>query len=84
LDDEEKELEASVWAAHLLVRPEVFEENLEAALQATNGNQEEAIAHAIEEAANALNIPAETVALWVEHRDATFAVDPLEWLEGPC
>lgn len=83
-EDPEKELEASVWAAHLLVRPEVYHAHLEAALRTTGGDQEEAVAKAIRETANTLNIPAETVALWIEHRNATFEVDPLEWLEGSC
>jgi hypothetical protein len=81
-DDTEKELEASVWAAHLLVRPEVYEANLEAALQATGGDQGEAVARAVQGTSDELNIPTDTVALWIEHRDATFAVDPLEWLGG--
>lgn len=39
------------------MRPEVYEANLEVAICAAGGNQEEAVARAIRETADALNIP---------------------------
>lgn len=80
VDDKTRELEASIWAAHLLVRPDVFHRYF-AAWKDAGCNDEVATMHAEEEAATALNIPRDVVQLWVRHRHHVFAVEPKTWLQ---
>lgn len=79
---DEKDREASVWAAHLLVRPEVFEAALREA-QAEYHNGTRARTEAIARTAQRLGIPLYAVNLWLETKDQTFIEEPSAWLAGP-
>lgn len=67
---------AHVWAAHLLVRPEVYELALREALD----DEEEAMRLTAER----LNIPRGVVRLWRDHRDWRFPEEPIAWLQQPA
>ncbi|HEY7350204.1 MAG TPA: ImmA/IrrE family metallo-endopeptidase [Ktedonobacterales bacterium] len=80
LQDSQKEMEADVWAAHLLVFPEVYEQALEEAgarypTEQAQQVQKEAIIYT----ANRLNIPVQVVDLWLRHRDWPFSEAPQVW-----
>lgn len=81
---DEKEQEANIWAAHLLVRPEVYERCLQ---EAREKREDEAAIQrsAIECTAALLKIPAYAVELWLSSREvaALFPEEPLQWLERP-
>ena len=78
--DPEKEMQAQVWAAHLLVQPEVFDHLLSAAKASCKDNKR-ALHMALWQTASALNIPVSTVKLWTQTRDWTFPEPPRAWLE---
>lgn len=79
IDDEHRELEASIWAAHLLVRPEVYERYLDV-LKGAGWSEDDAAMRAEEQCASALNIPRDVVRLWAQHRYHEFDVEPRAWL----
>lgn len=79
-NDRERELEASIWAAHLLVRLEVYQRYF-AAWKDAGCSEDDAAAHAEEDCANALNIPRGVVQLWAQHRHHEFDVEPRTWLQ---
>ena len=83
-EKEAKEQQANRWAAHLLVRPEVYER---CAQEARGLSHDEAgiQQYAIERTASLLKIPAYAVELWLASREALqhFPEEPLQWLEHP-
>lgn len=78
--DPEKEQQAQIWAAHLLVRAEVFERLLRESRTA-HRVENDALQEAIRRTADALNIPASTVKLWTETRSWVFPESPKSWLD---
>ena len=78
----EIEQQARVWAAHLLVRSEVFERFLREA-KVTSRDEKLALRAAIRQTASALNVPTTTVKLWTETRDWSFPEAPRSWLMHP-
>lgn len=82
LDDADKEREATIWAAHLLVAPDVYRQSLdEAHTRGFWGS--DALEQAMRETAARLGITKEVVRVWVEHQDYTFPVSPAQWLQQP-
>lgn len=82
VQDPEREHEAQIWAAHLLVMEDVYDEEYRGGLLLSQSHTAaERDATAI--TARRLGIPQETVALWVQHRTTTFPVSPREWLALP-
>ncbi len=77
--DPEKEHQAQIWAAHLLVQPEVFDQLLSDA-QASGASKSHALRLAAEQTASALNIPLNMVKLWTQTRDWPFQETPRAWL----
>lgn len=75
-----EEREANIWAAHLLVRGEVFNAFLNE-LRAEGVDAEPASQVAAVRTANKLNIPPEVVACWVYNYEWRFPEPPLKWLE---
>ena len=83
-EKEAKEQEANNWAAHLLVRPEVYERCVQEARRLSR--DEKAIKqYAIDRTASLLKIPAYAVEIWLASREAVllFPEDPFQWLEHP-
>ena len=72
--------EASMWAAHLLVSPALYDMHLHEA-RGSNPDERMAVEVAIARTAVQLNILTRTVALWLETRDHAFSVAPHVWLE---
>lgn len=75
-----EEREANIWAAHLLVRGEVFNAFLNE-LRAEGIDAESASKVAAVRTANRLNIPQEMVECWVYNYEWQFSEPPLRWLE---
>jgi Zn-dependent peptidase ImmA (M78 family) len=82
VQDPEREHEARIWAAHLLVSAEVYDEEYRSALMLTQSpfkaHQDATIV-----TARRLGIPPETVTMWVEHRTVAFPIAPSMWLALP-
>jgi Zn-dependent peptidase ImmA (M78 family) len=88
VQDANKEQAADIWAAHLLVYPEVFQWNWELALELPVVWDEVGVsdsgvvlALAIARTSQVLNIPPEMVALWWRTREIVFPEAPRDWLE---
>jgi IrrE N-terminal-like domain len=79
LPSDEKDHDASIWAAHLLVDPEAYDACLSEA-QVEFGDSDLAYSTAIVNTAQSLGIPAYAVELWLETRDRVFSEDPKAWL----
>lgn len=81
---EAKEQEANTWAAHLLVRPEVYEQCVQEA-RGTAHDEASIQQYAVERTAAMLKIPAYAVELWLASREVAqhFPEDPRQWLEHP-
>jgi Zn-dependent peptidase ImmA (M78 family) len=77
--DPEQERDAHIWAAHLLVQPEVFRQKMRNA-QASGSTGLPATESAIHETAEELNIPEAVVDQWVKTQDWRFGEDPKAWL----
>jgi|SRR5690348_382961 len=83
----EKEREADVWAAHLLVRPEVYEQYLHNACARALAEEraeigiEALVDEAVAQTSAYLNIPVEVVALWHQTRDAALSEAAQTWLQ---
>lgn len=80
IQNKEKEQEVDIWAAHFLVRPEVYEQCLKEAEALFP--PERAVEEALARAAHRLNIPVRVVGLWLRSRDKYFAVAPRAWFAG--
>lgn len=77
-----KELEADIWAAHLLVDPEVCGEYLKE-WQYYSQASNDTIDYAIAILSMELGIPSRGVRIWLEHRNHRFNVHPTAWLVTP-
>lgn len=82
IQNKEKEQEIDVWAAHFLVRPEVYEKCVQEAEALFP--PEQAAEEALARAAHRLNIPVQVVGLWLRSRDKHFAVAPRVWFARCC
>jgi hypothetical protein len=79
LQDVGREHLADMWAAHLLVRPYVYEWCLEQAQWRFPGNKSRIASEAIKLTADSLNIPDYVVSLWLQTRAREFSLSPYEW-----
>jgi IrrE N-terminal-like domain len=71
--DQAQELAANIWAAHLLVRPDIYD----AARARYRGDKTRAVA----ETAEQLQIPVRIVRLWLKYRAEHLPEDPSVWME---
>jgi Zn-dependent peptidase ImmA (M78 family) len=78
--DRQQEHDANVWAAHLLVQPEVFERNLRVAGSSIWSGRR-AVARAVKLTAKHSKVPEHVVRLWLDNRHVTFPEVPTTWLE---
>jgi hypothetical protein len=72
--------EAAIWAAYLLVRPDVWAHSLSDARETTDEDAQ-AVTLAAHQTATSLNIPLSVVELWLRHQGRSFQPQPLVWLQ---
>lgn len=85
--DTAQERNADLWAAHLLVSPEVFGACLTNAQTQSRGvAKHEVLASAMQRTAEHLGIPRHAVELWHARRDECPTPAPVDWIgdAGPC
>lgn len=85
--DTAQESNAHLWAAHLLVSPEVFALcHADAQVRLDTSREEEILASAMQRTAERLGIPRHAVELWYAHQHEVPTPTPNDWLGAaiPC
>jgi len=80
--DKDREREADIWAAHLLVEPEVYAENLQH-VQEFEQDSTRAAVQAMRQTARQVRLPVRIIKLWLKTRDCPFEETPTTWLRAP-
>jgi len=81
--DAAQETSADLWAAHLLVPPELFAAHYAAAKERmATSPEEDILASAMRQTARSLGVLPHVVEIWYAHRDECPVPAPASWLNG--